>query len=190
MKLEIVSRGYNYVGISMVIIFSLVIFPYVYLDEMGKSNKVFTIIAVMTTIIYLIYIFSPKIIKPKIIGKAIFSENALSIIEKGEEQIINFSNIDYIKINYSYHHNEVYTINLKMVFSDGVNFITIKTKEKRIKFYFFSKDGEEENMIRKYLYVFEKNNVSYKVIIRNEVFRDKNAAKQKKWQKTLRLIFS
>jgi len=110
MKLEIVSRGYNYVGISMVIIFSLVIFPYVYLDEMGKSNKVFTIIAVMTTIIYLIYIFSPKIIKPKIIGKAIFSENALSIIEKGEEQIINFSNIDYIKINYSYHHNEVYTI--------------------------------------------------------------------------------
>jgi len=77
-----------------------------------------------------------------------------------------------------------------MVFSDGVNFITIKTKEKRIKFYFFSKDGEEENMIRKYLYVFEKNNVSYKVIIRNEVFRDKNAAKQKKWQKTLRLIFS
>ena len=167
MKFEIFSRSFATKKIIVFIFLSIILFVSVYLEDKGEGSiftKILMGIAVISFII-------PHITKPKIIGEIIFNDNSVSIIKKGKERIIKFSNINYIEINYCNYYNET-TLNAgKIVFENGAaNSIFIKTRNEQIKFNFFSRNGEESNLIKNYLSILNNNNISYEVKVKKEIF--------------------
>jgi hypothetical protein len=166
MEFKLVKNGWYYEAKRVLLIFFiplLLCIPFFFAEKMDSD-----IFGVSLLVSFLMWQFFPNIIKPKIIGKIIFNENGLSITKNEEEKIINFSDMNYIKMGYSRHFNE-YDIGLSYTLvDDGINNIYIKTKEERIQLYYFSKNGNEEYMIKDYLPVFDENKVLYKVTIKGE----------------------
>ena len=168
MKFKIVSRGFITKKILLFIFLSLVLFVCVFLEDKGKGN-VFTKIAMGAVVICFV---TPHLRRPKIVGEIVFNDNHLSIIERGKEKIIQFTDINYIEIDYHNYYNETTLNSGKIIFENGAaNTILINTKNERIKSNFFSQNGEEDNMIRNYLSVLEENAISYKINIEKKIFK-------------------